>query len=56
MKQYLISDEERRQLINYLATRPYSEVANGIAGLLSLKEAPAQRPDLKAVEDDAASA
>lgn len=40
---YLIPDSLRQALIEYMATRPYKEVAQGIAALSSLKElAPAE--------------
>lgn len=40
MKNYLISEEVRVALINYLAKRPYDEVYQGILALNSLQPAP----------------
>ena len=34
---YLISDEQRKQLLQYLMARPYAEVAQIIAMVASLK-------------------
>lgn len=38
-KMYLIPDSLRQALIEYMATRPYKEVAQGIVALSSLKPA-----------------
>lgn len=40
MKNYLLPEDFRKGLIDYLATRPYGEVANAMTLLLQLKEAP----------------
>ena len=36
---YLISDEQRKQLLQYLMARPYAEVTQMVALLASLKPA-----------------
>ena len=38
MKKYEISEETLKGLLQYLSTRPYSEVYQGIHALQSLKE------------------
>ncbi len=38
MKQYLLPEDIRAALIEYLQKRPYEEVAQGISALLSLVE------------------
>lgn len=38
MKKFIIDEFLRDNLINYLETRPYKEVAAGIVALINLKE------------------
>tara|TARA_R100001224_G_scaffold99586_1_gene70310 strand:+ start:500 stop:646 length:147 start_codon:yes stop_codon:yes gene_type:complete len=45
---YLISDEQRKQLLQYLMARPYAEVTQMVALLASLKQA---EPDDKSKKD-----
>ena len=45
---YLISDEQRKQLLQYLMARPYAEVTQMVALLASLKPA---EPDDKSKKD-----
>jgi len=38
MKQFILPENIRDALVNYLASRPYKEVADGVQALLALKE------------------
>lgn len=40
-KIFSLPESVRQAILNYLATRPYSEVVRGIDALLELKEIPA---------------
>ena len=54
---YSITHEQLQSIINYLASKPYSEVYQGIAILQTLDkltEADAERPKPSLVKDDAA--
>ena len=44
-KIFLLPESIRQATINYLASRPYSEVAQGIDALLKLKEVEAKDKD-----------
>ncbi len=47
MKQLLLPEKIRDELIAYMMTKPYAEVAQGIAILRALAEAPIQSPALQ---------
>lgn len=52
MKTYEISEEIVRGMLAYLETKPYKEVAAGIAALLQLKEIRSEKPEKKTDKED----
>lgn len=45
MKNLILPEPVRASLLEYLSQRPYREVAEGIAALMSLDESPAEKKD-----------
>lgn len=38
MKRYIIEEDKLQAILSYLGTRPYTEVVQGIQGLVNLEE------------------
>ena len=54
-KHFLLPEDLRNDLIAYLGSRPYNEVAQGMAKLLALVEAPpptVEKPALSVVPEE----